>query len=354
VEPTVKPLGWESATPDPEVTLVPIDAGERVTLPAPEHVQLPPDPYDSHHLATPLLPAPLSCEGSGRATLTVLTGLQAGRLLAVDAAEVIIGRTADADLVVDETGVSRRHARIARNPEGGFYVEDLASTNGTFIGAARVGVALLHQVDVLQLGPHLRVRFAIVDPVEESLGRHLYESATHDPLTHVFNRKYLADLMLAEVSRARRANTDLVILMLDVDSLKGVNDRFGHLAGDRALCTFAAGVRHALRIEDVLARYGGDEFVVLATGTGLAEAMLLGERIRHAVEQLHMCARGRAVRITTSIGAAALSEVAAADEPLAALLSIADARMYGAKASGGNRVGPPETFGVEDGSDRAS
>ena len=192
---------------------------------------------------------------------------------------------------------------------------------------------------MLQLGPHLRVRFAIVDAVEESLGRRLYESSMHDPLTHVFNRRYLADRLLAEVARARRADGDVAVLMIDVDSLKGVNDRFGHLAGDRALCTVAARIRRALRIEDVLARYGGDEFVVLAVGTDAADAVQLAERIRRAVEGLHMSARGREVRITTSIGVASLAEVGASDdEPVAALLAMADARMYEAKASGGNRV----------------
>jgi two-component system cell cycle response regulator len=298
-------------------------------------------PVDGHgpvQLNTPLLPASLPCEANARATLTVLTGLQAGRLIAVEGDQVTIGRADDADLVVDETGVSRHHARIARAQGDGFYVEDLGSTNGTFIGADRVSVSVLHQVDVLQLGPHLKVRFAIVDSVEESLSRHLYESSVHDPLTHAFNRQYLADRMLAEIARARRARGDLTVLMIDVDALKTVNDRFGHLAGDRALCTVAARITRTLRIEDVFARYGGDEFVVLAIGTDRADALRLAERVRRAVEGLHMSARGREVQITTSIGVASLVELAASDEPVTALLVIADERMYGAKASGGNRV----------------
>jgi diguanylate cyclase (GGDEF)-like protein len=298
-------------------------------------------PLEGHRpsqLDTPLLPASLPSEASARATLTVLTGLQAGRLVTVDGDQVTIGCAPDADLVVEDAGVSRHHARVARTPGGGFYVEDLGSTNGTFIATERVGVSLLHQVDVLQLGPHLKVRFAIVDPVEESLGRHLYESSVHDPLTHTFNRRYLADRMLAEIARARRAHGDVTVLMIDVDALKTVNDRFGHLAGDRALCTVAAGIQRALRVEDVFARYAGDEFVVLTLGTDRADAMRLAERIRRTVEGLHMSARGQEVPITTSIGLASLAELPASDEPVTALLALADARMYGAKATGGNRV----------------
>ena len=286
---------------------------------------------------TPLLPAPLPVAPDSRATLTVLSGLHAGRSVTIDRAPVTIGRAPDADLVLDETGVSRHHARVVRSPDGGFYVEDLGSVNGTFVGAARVDVAPLERGALLQLGPHLRMRFAIVDAVDEALSRQLYESSVHDPLTHVFNRRYLADRLAAEVARARRGRSDVAVLVIDVDALKSVNDSFGHLAGDRLLSTVAARILRTLRIEDVLARYGGDEFVVIAGGTDRADAEQLAERVRRAVEALLLSARGREVRTTVSIGVASLTELADNSEP-AELIALADARMYGAKASGGNKV----------------
>jgi two-component system, cell cycle response regulator len=287
---------------------------------------------------TPPLPTSLPPAADARATLTLLSGLHAGQLMAVDRAAVIIGRASDADLVVDEMGVSRHHARIARTPAGGFYIEDLKSTNGTFVGAARVGVALLHRGDVVQLGPHLRLRFAVVDSVEETLYRQLYESSVRDPLTNAFNRKYFVARLLAEIARARRAECDVAVLMIDVDSLKSVNDLFGHLAGDKALCAVASRILRVLRVEDVLARYGGDEFVVLAAGSGNFDAERLAERVRRAVEGLQMSARGNEVRITTSIGVALLSELTSNEDPVTALLALADSRMYGAKGSGRNKV----------------
>jgi two-component system chemotaxis family response regulator WspR len=157
-------------------------------------------------------------------------------------------------------------------------------------------------------------------------------------LTHVFNRRYLADRVLAEIARARRSQTDLAILMIDVDSLKTVNDSVGHFAGDRALCTVAARIVRAIRVEDVPARYGGDEFVVLAARTAGSDAEDLAERVRQAVEGLHLSAQGHDVPITVSIGVASLSELTGADEPVAALFALADSRMYRAKASGKNRV----------------
>jgi diguanylate cyclase (GGDEF)-like protein len=258
--------------------------------------------------------------------------------MAVEGTSVVIGRAADANLVVDETGVSRHHARIARTPTGGFYVEDLASTNGTFVGAERVGLSLLERGDLLQLGPSLRVRFAIVDSVEETLYRHLYESSVRDPLTHVFNRRYLADRLFEEIARARRSDSDLAVLMIDLDSLKTVNDSFGHLTGDRALCAVASRIMRVLRVEDVLGRYGGDEFVVLAVGPDHTAAEQLAERVRRAVEGLDMSAEGHRVRLTTSIGVASLAELAEGVEPVTGLLAMADSRMYGAKTSGKNKV----------------
>ena len=338
-QPTVK---VPSAAPvDPEATPVtPVILGHEVQTERPTAPCIPAaapvDDEAPRRRDTPLLPAALPARTE--LTLTVLTGLQAGRIVAIEGAPMTIGRAADADLVVDDTGVSRHHVRIARTAEGAFYAEDLGSTNGTFRGHHRIGLTLLCGGDLLQLGPHLQVRFAIVDSVEESLYRRLYESSVHDALMRTFNRQYLDDRLHAEIAHARRSGGEVAVLMIDVDSLKDVNDRFGHLAGDRALCTIAARIVRVLRVEDMLARYGGDEFVVVAAGTAPGDAEQLAERVRRAVERLHMSARGREVHITASIGVASLAELDRSDEPVAALFVLADERMHAAKASGRNRV----------------
>jgi diguanylate cyclase (GGDEF)-like protein len=124
--------------------------------------------------------------------------------------------------------------------------------------------------------------------------------------------------------------------MVDVDGLKQINDRFGHLAGDRALCLTAAAILNAVRTGDCVARYGGDEFVILAQADS-AEAERLAERVRRAVEGLQLGAGAEAVPITVSIGAASLSELQPTDDPTA-WLEAADRRAYRAKAAGRNRV----------------
>jgi diguanylate cyclase (GGDEF)-like protein len=287
---------------------------------------------------TPVLASALPPPADARGTVTLLSGIHAGRLAAIGVSPITMGRAVESDLVVDDPGVSRLHARIARAADGSFYAEDLGSTNGTYLRSDRIGVAFLQTGDLLQLGPNIRMRFAVIDFQEESLYRQLYDTSVHDPLTHVLNRKYLGDRLLVEISHARRTNGEVIVLMIDVDCLKNVNDGFGHLAGDRMLCAMAARIQSVLRVEDQLARYGGDEFVVLTVGTAGADASELAERIRRAVEGLKMAAGLREVGVTASIGVASFSEIEASGEPVGALLALADARMYAAKASGKNRV----------------
>ena len=288
------------------------------------------DGWDRPGALLPIRPCPA---GGTRATLMVLTGTLAGQLVMVDGAAVVIGRAADAGLIVDEDGVSSHHARVGSTAEGGFYVQDLESENGTFVGSRRIDVAPLSEGDRIQLGPQFRMRFAMLDATEESLYRRLYESSVRDPLTQVFNRRYLADRLVAEIAHARRTKGDVAILMADLDRLKEVNDRFGHLAGDRALCLVASRLLGVIRVEDVLARYGGDEFVILARETDRAEATLLAERIHRAIETLPMgAAGGEPVGMTMSVGVASLLEVEPTDEPALALLALADERMYRAKS----------------------
>ncbi|HEX3344914.1 MAG TPA: GGDEF domain-containing protein [Polyangiaceae bacterium] len=331
-----KSLDFDEVQLDAEETaVIPIASSLPQTEPPPGGAT--PPSQGAGQRDTPLLPPPLPIVESLRATLTILTGLDAGRLITVEGAPIVIGRADDSDLVVDEMGVSRHHARVGRRPDGGFYVEDLGSTNGTFLGDVRITTALLDRGCLLQLGPRLQMRFAVLDGVDEALHQQLYDSSVRDPLTQIFNRRYLEARLLSEVARARRAKAELALLMIDVDSLKAVNDTFGHLAGDRALRAVAARIYRALRVEDVLVRFGGDEFVVLAVGTDRVDARQLAERVRRAVEGLRMSARGRDVRITASIGVASLGELGANDDP-AALLATADGRMYRAKETGKNRV----------------
>jgi len=111
---------------------------------------------------TPAPPALSALHPNRRATAHLPPGCRAGRLEAMNGAPVTIGRAPDAALVVDDPGVSWHHARIARSAAGAYYAQDLGSTTGTYLRSVRIGVAPLHGGDLLQLGPHVRVRFALL------------------------------------------------------------------------------------------------------------------------------------------------------------------------------------------------
>ncbi len=272
-----------------------------------------------------------------RAILTLLTGPSAGEVFPLVQGEVVIGREDDADIAFYDGSISRRHARVARQPTGEFMVEDLASTNGTYVSGEPITRRTLRSGDQIQLGPNLLFRFTMTDETEERLQKQLFESSIRDPLTHAYNRKYLNERLAAEVAHARRHSTKLALLMLDLDDFKGTNDRHGHLAGDAVLRQVAATVVGLIRIEDVFARFGGEEFVVLTRGDGVQNASQLGERLRRAIAEAKTPFEDKTLGVTVSIGVADLDEIPQPTGPLA-LIERADARLYRAKELGRNRV----------------
>jgi two-component system cell cycle response regulator len=279
--------------------------------------------------------APLS-RSKDRALLTMLTGLDAGRVFTLDRPETFIGRSKDAHVRVDEAGISRQHARVVRTEDGRFVAEDLGSTNGLFLNGARIDRAELGPSDRIQVGPNVVLRFGLLDVEEEELARQLFESSTRDALTRAFNRKYLAERLGAEVAYSARHGTTLAVMLLDLDHFKRVNDSHGHQAGDAVLRVVAAQVARLIRAEDVFARYGGEEFVVVVRGIAHPNVALFAERIRRSVEQLVIPYGDLRLRATLSVGVASLDECEA--KGVEALLQRADERLYRAKSSGRNRV----------------
>ena len=194
-------------------------------------------------------------------------------------------------------------------------------------GAARDSLEVV--VERLRL-ESLRADHAAVEL--EDVNRKLLTLATTDSLTGAANHRQFVDRAAVEVSRSRRKSEPLALLALDLDHFKCVNDRYGHQVGDEVLKSFVAVVRQGLRATDLVARTGGEEFKILLPDTTLPNAVALAERIRHCVAELAVSTAKGIVRVTVSIGCAAL------EADLESTERVADDRLYRAKAQGRNQV----------------
>ena len=169
----------------------------------------------------------------------------------------------------------------------------------------------------------------------EAMQADLKRVARIDPLTGVNNRLALAEKASSLLDRARQTGRPFAALMLDADHFKRINDRFGHDGGDKVLLTLVDSIRASLGRRDVIGRVGGEEFVVLSPDASLGDALVLGERIRLAVENAQLWIEGEVQSLTVSIGVT----VSKPDETeTEAVLRRADLALYAAKRAGRNRV----------------
>ena len=165
---------------------------------------------------------------------------------------------------------------------------------------------------------------------------HARNEARRDALTGLPNRRALMARIAEALIDARQTRRPLSLIFLDLDHFKAINDHHGHLAGDACLRILAERVQSELRPADTLARWGGEEFVVLLPGAALDEACIIGERIRRRVESDPFVAGGEAIAITVSLGVSGHCRTSI-DSP-EQLIEQADAALYRAKAEGRNRL----------------
>ena len=164
----------------------------------------------------------------------------------------------------------------------------------------------------------------------------LRSQSIRDPLTGLFNRRYMEETLEREVRRAQRAGRPMAVLMLDLDHFKRINDDFDHDAGDALLREIGAALLRNLRREDVACRFGGEEFVLVLPEASLADAERRAEELRGEIKRLRVSDKGRLLGpVTISVGLAAYPEHGLASD---ALLHAADAALYRAKREGRDRV----------------
>lgn len=190
----------------------------------------------------------------------------------------------------------------------------------------------------------VRLTYSSVESIRR-ITRLEHESMT-DPLTGLFNRRHMNRRLDEEAARARRYGQPLSIVMLDIDQFKSINDRLGHLAGDYILESIALRLQHNLRRVDLAARFGGEEFVIIAPHTDLESALQLAEKLRSEIAETPIILKGHEhvppcapdeLSVTVSVGVASLDIEPDSRDNADFLIQRADDALYRAKAGGRNR-----------------
>jgi two-component system, cell cycle response regulator len=190
--------------------------------------------------------------------------------------------------------------------------------------------------DLDELKARLRAGKRILDLQEQIVfaREQLRNQATHDSLTGLLNRPAILETLHREVRRSVREGTPVAVIMADLDHFKQINDTYGHAVGDDVLRESARRMLNAIRDYDSIGRYGGEEFLVIASGCGVQRATIQAERLCACVSAAPIDSAGHRIQMTLSVGVAACTDRKQSDD----LLRIADEALYEAKNAGRNRV----------------
>lgn len=271
--------------------------------------------------------------GPQKSFLIQIHGPNLGKIYPITEQAITLGRDANTTIQIDVKNVSRVHCRL-ENIDDEIFLEDLNSTNGTYLNDVAIRRTRLRHGDLIKVDGVV-FKFLKGSNTEVLYHEEIYKMTITDGLTQVANKRYLLEFLDREIARAIRFARALSLLMMDLDHFKRVNDTYGHLAGDYVLKETANLLNKLVRKEELLARYGGEEFVVVLPETGLTTACTIGEKARRMVEQHSFEFAGVKIPVTISIGAAELSPMTA--YPLD-FLNAADKKLYEAKDTGRNRV----------------
>ena len=265
-------------------------------------------------------------------------GPDIGRRIPLLNAQYVVGRDSEAGLVVSRSSVSRQHARLFTDENGNWHVEDLNSTNGTFVNEVRCTRAVvLNDSDQVRFGDAI-YKFLSGSNIESAYHEAIHNMAIQDGMTGIHNKRYFSEFLEREIAVCQRHGHPLTLVMFDVDHFKKVNDTHGHLAGDAVLKELALRIRPRIRREDLFARYGGEEFACVLPSTALPGGIVFAEHLRTLTEEKPCAFDGIQIPFTISLGVTTLHRETGVDP--AGLIKRADENLYAAKHGGRNKVVP--------------
>jgi diguanylate cyclase (GGDEF)-like protein len=279
-----------------------------------------------------------------RPSLVFLTGDLIAVPIPLDREEVILGRALEAGVRINDTKVSRQHARIDTvaadsSAKPAYILSDLSSRNGTYVNGQKIEKAVLQNGDKIMIGEHI-LRFDLLDEIDREYQRQIHRLISHDDLTGLLSSRSFFSELRREAARSKAQGRGFCVLMMDIDHFKKVNDTYGHLTGSKTLEEIGACVVRSLRTGDAAARFGGEEFAAFLLEAELGQALIAAERIRSCIEQetFSVMRRGKPAdthHVTISIGIATFPDDST--DPIE-LVEMADSALYRAKREGRNRV----------------
>ena len=275
--------------------------------------------------------------GEGCLVLIYPPGPEMGKRWPLGTDEIVLGRGSDCDIQIDRDSVSRRHARIFRVSDQ-WFVEDLGSTNGSYINDVPIQRSPLRDSDFVKIGSAI-FKFLSGSGIEANYHEEIYRMTIIDGLTGAHNKRYMIEFLEREMARCARYERPLSLLMFDLDHFKKINDTHGHLTGDYVLKEMSRRLLGRIRKEELLCRYGGEEFAAVLPETSHEGAMQFAEVIRGLVESEPFEYEGDRFQVTISIGVATLDgDGSQRMQDPTEFLKIADENLYKAKHGGRNRV----------------
>ena len=267
------------------------------------------------------------------AYLTVTQGESQGRRLKLAELPVTLGRSADCDFRLLNRAISRLHCRVWRD-NSGYWVRDLNSTNKTYLNDRPVVEARLKDGDFITVGG-IVVQFTQEKDVDHAAQGEFYDLITNDQLTGLSQRRVFEQSLEQEIARSARRGRQFILAIADVDELARINREWGKAAGDDVLKQVAKAMKAGLRVEDVLCRFGGEEFAALLPETGLEEGEKMLNAVRSAVANVEFFIQGQSRHASISIGMLLWSpEIKNA----AAAVERAEIKLKQAKEAGRNRI----------------
>ncbi|OGQ95179.1 MAG: hypothetical protein A2284_18535 [Deltaproteobacteria bacterium RIFOXYA12_FULL_61_11] len=267
----------------------------------------------------------------------ILRGWNVGLIQALDPAKpsLSIGRDRKASFRINHDSVSRLHAEVTFC-EGRVQLRDNGSTNGTRVNGQRIDEATLRPGDKIYIGDIL-LRFDLMDEADIAFASDLRAkalSAQRDALTGLLSKSYFLEQLPSIIDYYRRRDRQLVMVVIDLDHFKKVNDTYGHQAGDLVLAETAGVILSGIREIDLAIRYGGEELLLLLADITKEVAVSVAERLRKEVSEHRFAHKDQVIPVTISLGMAVLHDT----DTLETLFQRADQALYSSKRYGRNRL----------------